>query len=205
MTTTSAQILANQANAQNSTGPKTEEGKAASRLNALKHGMTSSMVVLPNEDPAEWESFRSTMLGSLRPHGEQEQILAVSIAEHKWRIRRLSRIETALLEQRMKAVAQNDPNLKDGYAALAHLFIDPQEQKRLSLLLRYMSFAERAHKKAMDELKALQMARLEQMRMERMRDRAKAAAASANSQPRNEAKLPPPLFSMDPKDLALRL
>jgi hypothetical protein len=81
--------------AQQSTGPKTDGGKAASRLNAIKHGMTSSMVVLPNEDAAWRESFRTMTLESLRPHGEDEQILAVSMAEHKWRIRRLSRIETA--------------------------------------------------------------------------------------------------------------
>jgi len=36
---TPAQILANRANAQKSTGPRSVEGKAASRFNALKHGL----------------------------------------------------------------------------------------------------------------------------------------------------------------------
>jgi hypothetical protein len=35
---TAAQIEANQRNAKRSTGPRTEAGKARSRLNALKHG-----------------------------------------------------------------------------------------------------------------------------------------------------------------------
>jgi hypothetical protein len=201
---TASQILANQANAQLSTGPKSDEGKSAVRLNALKHGMTSSMVVLPNEDPAEWESFRKLTLASLRPHGEEEQILAVTIAEHRWRIRRLSRIETSLLEQRMKAVAQNDPNLADGYDALAHLFIDPAEQKRLNLLLRYMSSADRAERRAMAALEALQRARVEQRQEEILRAQATAIQAAAGSQ-QPKAGMPPHVVSMDPKNLALRL
>ena len=38
---TQAQIEANRANAQKSTGPKTEEGKTKSALNHLSHGFTS--------------------------------------------------------------------------------------------------------------------------------------------------------------------
>jgi len=45
-----AQILANQANAARSTGPKTAEGKDASRRNALKHGMAAEKLVLPHEE-----------------------------------------------------------------------------------------------------------------------------------------------------------
>ena len=41
---------ANSRNALKSTGPKTPEGKAAVRLNALKHGLLSQAVLLPGED-----------------------------------------------------------------------------------------------------------------------------------------------------------
>ena len=40
------QIEANRANAQHSTGPKTPAGKAISRLNALKHGLTAEIAVI---------------------------------------------------------------------------------------------------------------------------------------------------------------
>ena len=49
---TAEQIEANRLNAQKSTGPKTDEGKASVRRNAIKHGMTARtiMPVLPQED-----------------------------------------------------------------------------------------------------------------------------------------------------------
>jgi hypothetical protein len=41
---------ANRQNALKSTGPKTLEGKTAVRLNAVKHGLLSDQVLLPDED-----------------------------------------------------------------------------------------------------------------------------------------------------------
>jgi hypothetical protein len=52
-----AQILANRANAQESTGPRSAEGKAASRFNALKHGLDARSIVLPGEDPEEYAAL----------------------------------------------------------------------------------------------------------------------------------------------------
>ncbi len=53
------QIKANQCNAQNSSGPKTDEGKAQSRGNALTHGM-SATVVNPADDAAVIEERLET-------------------------------------------------------------------------------------------------------------------------------------------------
>ena len=40
------QVAANRRNAQKSTGPKTANGKAVSKLNALKHGLLAQTVVV---------------------------------------------------------------------------------------------------------------------------------------------------------------
>ena len=47
-----ARLAANRANAAKSTGPRTEAGKARSRANAVKHGLTGAGVALPGEDAA---------------------------------------------------------------------------------------------------------------------------------------------------------
>src|SRR5205807_417954 len=55
------QIEANRRNALKSTGPKTPGGKAAVRLNALRHGLRAHAVVLPGENPG---SISATLLRS---------------------------------------------------------------------------------------------------------------------------------------------
>src|SRR6266542_1297512 len=54
------------------TGPRTLEGRKASAMNALKHGMTSQTVLLPDEDPGEFEHFASGMRLYWLPFGAQE-------------------------------------------------------------------------------------------------------------------------------------
>src|SRR5690348_5251733 len=52
---TVAQIAANRLNAQKSTGPRSVDGKLASSMNALKHGIDAASVLIPGEDPALYE------------------------------------------------------------------------------------------------------------------------------------------------------
>jgi hypothetical protein len=51
-----ARLAANRANAQLSTGPKTDQGKAAVRLNAVKTGLTGQTVFLPSDDAALYQA-----------------------------------------------------------------------------------------------------------------------------------------------------
>jgi hypothetical protein len=61
---TQKQIEANRRNAQKSTGPKTEAGKATAKFNALKHGMTAEVAVLPHEDKHSYEELRRATIES---------------------------------------------------------------------------------------------------------------------------------------------
>src|ERR1039458_5104933 len=90
------QIAANGLNARQSTGPRTPVGKAKVSANALKHGLTGRDVVLPGENPDDFDSFRAGLLTSLDPQGELEGALAERIVVDFWRLRRVSIFEATL-------------------------------------------------------------------------------------------------------------
>src|SRR5579862_5660428 len=70
---TANQIAANRANAQKSTGPRTEEGKAKSCLNHLSHGFASSATVMPGEDPQEFIALHNDLAAEHQPATPTEQ------------------------------------------------------------------------------------------------------------------------------------
>jgi hypothetical protein len=90
---TSAQIAANQANAQLSTGPTSETGKAKSSLNAVKTGLTGRTVLLPNEDAVFYEAHVSQFMKSHAPVGDDERNLVQSLADTEWRLLRIPALE----------------------------------------------------------------------------------------------------------------
>jgi len=55
------QLRANKANAQKSTGPRTQAGKQRSRLNARQHGLTAKLLVIGDEDPADFDELRASL------------------------------------------------------------------------------------------------------------------------------------------------
>jgi hypothetical protein len=93
------QIKANRLNAQQSTGPGTAEGKARVSLNAVKHGLTARQVVLPSENPDEFDSFRADLLNSLNPQGGLESALAEKIIADGWRLRRIPTLEVSFFQR----------------------------------------------------------------------------------------------------------
>ncbi len=97
MSTSSQQIAANQENAQYSTGPRTEEGKKIVSLNALRHGLTSQLVVLPNEDHERYGKFETELSRDLKAEGPAEVMLAETICDTQWRIARGRATESAIL------------------------------------------------------------------------------------------------------------
>ncbi len=96
---TAKQTEANQRNARKSTGPRTPKGKAAVRLNAMKHGLLAQQVVLPDEDGAAFSDLRDRLSEDLEPVGELETLLADRIIAIAWRLQRVCRVEVGILIQ----------------------------------------------------------------------------------------------------------
>jgi hypothetical protein len=70
---TAAQIRANRANSQHSTGPATAAGKAKSSANSAKHGLTSrSTERFAPKDQEEYNQFRAQLEAELQPVGLEE-------------------------------------------------------------------------------------------------------------------------------------
>ena len=102
MSTSEARILANKANAARSTGPKTEEGKARSRANAVKHGLTGAGIALPVGDAAEVDRLQHSYEAELKPSGEVGRMLVRRMALMTVRMDRCVDQETAHLNDRVR-------------------------------------------------------------------------------------------------------
>src|SRR3984885_870163 len=102
------QLEANRANAQKSTGPKTEAGKQRSCLNATRHGLTGQVVVLPHEDMEAYNKFTMEIAATFEPANANEIQLAMSYANIQWRINRAAAIEDTMFTLGiMEEVAEN--------------------------------------------------------------------------------------------------
>jgi hypothetical protein len=97
---------ANLRNAAQSTGPNTTEGKAAVRLNALRYGLRARSLLLPGEDPAEFERLFAGLEADWRPQNQTERLLVEQMAVAQWKLARLETGESSLLEQTMTAEKQ---------------------------------------------------------------------------------------------------
>ena len=94
--TSDRQLRANRQNALKSTGPKTPDGKAAVRHNALKHGLLSQEILVPGEDGAALEELGENLRAELEPVGALENLLVDQIIAAYWRLRRLGRVEAGI-------------------------------------------------------------------------------------------------------------
>ena len=90
-------LAAQRANATKSTGPRTNEGKAVARLNAITHGFFACDVVNPILDGSarveEFNSLLDALLEEFQPESASERILVDEVAASCWRIRRILRYE----------------------------------------------------------------------------------------------------------------
>jgi hypothetical protein len=78
--TSERQKIANRENALRSTGPKTPEGKAAVRFNALRHGALAQSVVIPGENADAFENLRNEVWANYSPVGPIEEFLVTRTA-----------------------------------------------------------------------------------------------------------------------------
>jgi hypothetical protein len=137
---TESQIRANQLNAQHSTGPKTEEGKASSCVNNFRHGLSgNSFTVLESEDQDEFDHLLCGLRAEHQPSTMTERILVETMAQSYW--------------LRKRALY-----LQDQCATNEELTLQEQ-QKQLALFIRYQTTQDRAFHRALSDLLKLRAER----------------------------------------------
>ncbi len=138
---TPAQIIANTANAQHSTGPTTPEGKVRSSANAIKLGFNAQQaVLLTPEDHQAFDALSWAFYLELHPTGPIESALQGQIVLAAWNIERTNKLEVAM------AANGIDPLLSD------------ENEKVLSRIATYRMRAERTFHKCLKALQTYQSA-----------------------------------------------
>ena len=133
-----SKLAANAANAQLSTGPRSDAGKARASCNSLKHGLCAKTVVVTDDQRQEFEDMQERMLSEVDPDGSLELEIFYHLVHAAWNVRRCRALEAGLMS------GDVDPLLDDGSG------------KKLDRIYRYLNQNQRAWYKAMNELRALQ-------------------------------------------------
>ena len=154
-------------------------------MNALKHGGTAALGLLPDEDFVEQARFIERMFNRYNPTGPEEEALVELIADGMWRLRRFSRAEAGVmawyvyerLRMRVDEESSHYPSNPDNsaaarkakirklqedipYAAQAFL-ADAEGADVLSKLSRYETTIVNRVMRAMKELRELRAGRIE--------------------------------------------
>jgi hypothetical protein len=131
---------ANRANAQKSTGPRTEEGRKRASLNALKHGCTAQTLILPGEDANHFAKFHHNLQTSLSPANALEESLVETLAQNQWATNRIRAHETNLFalghEQHADSIDTDDLAIQSALAGAKTLKSEMDAIKSVSLYLQ---------------------------------------------------------------------
>jgi hypothetical protein len=143
-----AQINANRLNSLKSTGPRTEEGKAASSANSYKHGLTARKI-FPAARQEEFDLLARDYHADYRPSTPGQQRLLDTMIFATWNLLRYREIQ----EQLWETLTRNE----GGEAkSMAQAFLDDCKGPRsIDKLHRYMRDLERSHARAQRTLDAL--------------------------------------------------
>src|SRR5580698_3335553 len=154
------QLAANRANAQLSTGPKSEEGKRRSSLNARRHNLTGQVTAMPEEDRIAHDAFAEALIKSMAPQGALELQLAQRIATDSWRLNRSSAIEDNIFALGFNDHGDNiDTDHPELHAALTAARTFTREAESIELLTLYEQRINRSLQKNLALLQQLQTTR----------------------------------------------
>src|ERR1700722_4543372 len=160
---TPSRVEINRANSQHSTGPKTIAGKNRSSLNALRHGLTGQIVVMPTEDLRAYQLHPESFTDEYHPQTPTEAHLVQALADTSWRLNRVAALETNLLSSGIATatspISAAPQQIQDALAIAAAL---ESQSKALSNLSMHSQRLSRQFERTVTQLRELQTIRREQ-------------------------------------------
>lgn len=157
---TSARTLANRQNAQKSTGPKTEEGKARSSMNAVRGALTGRVVLLVEDDVDVYEKHLLAYFRQFRPLTDYEVSLVQALADTDWRLQRIPHLILALYTKGSEEFAETFDHLPEAERIVRiELETSLKYEKQLRNLHLQESRLHRRHEKDVAELRTVQRER----------------------------------------------
>jgi hypothetical protein len=157
---TEAQRAAARANGAKSNGPTTEEGKAKSALNSIRHGLLADILVLRTESEPMFLALLNGYVDDYHPEGQTENDLVEEIAAAKWQQQRCWALAKALVDitmDRMEQEIAGEFREIDSVTRTALAFLNQADQSSaLALLNRYATRHGREWHRAIDKLRIIQ-------------------------------------------------
>ena len=92
------QQQANRQNARHSTGPKTPEGKAAIRFNALTFGLRTRATILEREDAADYSQLWDELEADWQPQNRTERCYLETMVTSQWLLKRVAESERLIYD-----------------------------------------------------------------------------------------------------------
>ncbi len=143
-------------NGAKSRGPKTEAGRKRSSQNALKHGLTAQTLVLPTEDPDEFQQLLTSYLDQFQPHSPVELHLVHEMVAAKWRLQRLALIENQLYLEYIERAQEYSDHPLSPIQSLTSAFTGLANSNSYPFLHRVEARLERTYSRALRNLMQLQ-------------------------------------------------
>jgi hypothetical protein len=143
------QIEANRLNAQKSTGPRSPEGKAAVRFNALKSGIDAKSQVIPTEDPAALELLTAEYHHRYRPATPEVRALVDTLVSAEWMQRRYRALEAELFRFNINRLFRESQGLQVAQAY-------ERDSDTFNFLQRRIEAAERSYHRTLVALQKIE-------------------------------------------------
>ncbi len=127
-----ARLAANRLNGDRSRGPTTPEGKAISRRNGLKHGLTGQGVVTPEGDADEIEARVEALTADMKPKSPAGVLLIAQMATLSVRTERAVEQESAMIARNIRHAADDfdEERIERANELFAALGDDPRNNLR---------------------------------------------------------------------------